>query len=114
MGQRPMPNQHSDEYTLFSGTPPHSDNDTSLAAAESMRPHVSRLARSVFTEIAACGEYGATCWEIEQRLSMSHQTASARIRELFLKGRITKSGKKRPTNSRRLAVVWIENRRAQP
>lgn len=79
------------------------DQLTSMEAADSIAPHVTRLARDVLDAIK---REPATCWEIENRLRYSHQTASARIRELFLKGRIHDSGARRKTGSGRNAIVW--------
>lgn len=50
---------------------------------------------------------GATCDEVEQQLRMRHQTASARIRELYRAGDLRDSGKRRPTRSGRPAIVWV-------
>ena len=49
---------------------------------------------------------GATCDEIEVALSMSHQTASARVRDLFKAGSIRDSGIRRNTRTGRKATVW--------
>ena len=92
-------------YDLYSGVPPHSDGDTSRQAAEEIQPHVSRLASDVLQYVLEHG--GATCWEVEKGLKMSHQTASARIRELALKNQLVRSQLKRPTASGRAAVVWV-------
>jgi hypothetical protein len=51
---------------------------------------------------------GATCDEIELMTGMRHQTASARIRELYLKDRIKTVGK-RQTRSGRMALIWDLN-----
>ena len=100
------------QYTLFGGTPPHEDAQTSREAAEAIRPHVTRLARVIVGMLE--GTYysgGLTCDDVEARTGMWHQTASARMRELALKGLIKKvvvDGKplKRKTRSGRLAFVW--------
>lgn len=47
-----------------------------------------------------------TCDEVEIVTGLKHQTASARIRELALKGLIKDSGKRRLTRSGRKAVVY--------
>lgn len=49
---------------------------------------------------------GATCDEIEVALSLSHQTASARVRDLFKAGNIRDSGIRRNTRTGRKATVW--------
>ncbi len=93
-------------YLLYGGVPPWRDTETSLAAAVSMLPHVSRLGGRVLAEIRQAG--GLTCAEVEERLRLAHQTASARIRELALQGVIEDSGQRRRTPSGRRAIVWKE------
>ncbi|MCX6553153.1 MAG: hypothetical protein NTY02_19490 [Acidobacteria bacterium] len=75
---------------------------TSRAAAESLRPDLTRLARVV---VDAIGD-GSTCDEVERRTALPHQTVSARIRELAQAGRIVATSVRRPTRSGRFAVVW--------
>jgi hypothetical protein len=57
------------------------------------------------------GRGGATCDEVEVGLGMRHQTASARIRELVLKGSLIDSGIVRQTRSGRDATVWQRKER---
>ena len=52
-------------------------------------------------------EVGATCDEVESCLRMSHQTASARIRDLRGHGRLVDSGSRRKTRTGRSAIVWM-------
>lgn len=52
------------------------------------------------------GRTGLTCDELETLLSMSHQTASARLRDLAMRGDILDSGKRRKTRTGRTAIVW--------
>lgn len=92
-------------YDLYNGMPPHVGTDTSVAAAAAIEPDVSRLASQVFAFVKAQG--GATCSEVEVALNMSHQTASARIRELVLRDKLEDSEKRRKTTSNRLAIVWV-------
>ncbi len=77
--------------------------DTSIAAARSIEPQLPKLAAQVLALIAAAPR---TCFEVETETGLSHQTASARIRELNLKGKIQDSGQRRPTGSGRNAIVW--------
>jgi hypothetical protein len=77
--------------------------DTSIEAARSIEPQVSKLAAQVLDLLAM---ENCTCWEIEQRSGMSHQTASARVRELYLKGKIKATDERRLTGSGRKAIVW--------
>lgn len=52
------------------------------------------------------GRTGLTCDALETLLSMSHQTASARLRDLAMRGDILDSGKRRKTRTGRTAIVW--------
>ena len=81
--------------------------DTSSAAYESMLPHVSRLAKDVYAAIEAAGARGMTCDECEVQLSMRHQTASARMRELKDRNLVVDSGKRRATRSGRQAAIMM-------
>lgn len=84
---------------------------TSKKAATSIAHATNDLRTKVFNHVATC-KNGATCDEIEQQLTMLHQTASARCRELVLMGKLEKrkdsaTGKEmqRPTRSGRMASV---------
>lgn len=50
---------------------------------------------------------GYTCDEVEQRLNMIHQTASARIAELQQQGDLLESGRLRPTRTGYTARVML-------
>jgi hypothetical protein len=93
--------------------PPCNNRDTSIAAAESIAPKVSKLAARVYRYVCESST-GATCWEIEQALCMSHQTASARLRELSLNRCIVDSTERRRTGSGRQAIVWVGTDREKP
>ena len=82
----------------------YSNMSTSKDAARSMRPITSRLRTRVYSVI--WGAQGLTCSEVEERLSLSHQTASARIHELARMELIKDSGERRLTPSGRAAIVW--------
>ena len=56
-----------------------------------------------------CGG-GATCWEVEQALKLSHQTASPRIWELKRLGLVVATGARRKTGSGRGAEVLVAPR----
>lgn len=85
---------------------PHSDEDTSREAARSMRPHIARLEQVVLEAIRASGGEGLCDHEIEERTGLQHQTASARRRELVLRGLVEDSGIRRVTPSGRSAKSW--------
>lgn len=89
-------------------TAPHVvGSDTSLAAAESVERQVPTMQRAVLDCIARGNDNGRTCDEVEVWLAMSHQTASARIRELAKAGAIVDSGERRKTRSGRKAAVYV-------
>lgn len=81
-----------------------SSSDTSQEAAVSMIPQAGKLQRLILKELNG-NRSTATCDTLEIVLGLSHQTASARIRELYLKGFIEKIGKAK-TRSGRNAVLW--------
>jgi hypothetical protein len=85
-------------------------SDTSEAAAVAITPKAEGLRLLVYRHIWRNGSYGATCCEVELALEMRHQTASARIRELYLSDDVRDSGRRRRTTSGRNAVVWVANR----
>lgn len=67
------------------------------------------MARDIDLIAGALGRYariGATCDELELTLALSHQTCSARVREMARRGMIKDSGRTRPTRTGRQAIVW--------
>jgi hypothetical protein len=80
--------------------------DTSREAAASIAATLGFLEDVVYGAIKRAGARGVTCDEVEVREALAHQTASARIRGLYLKGLVVESGKKRKTRSGRNAIVW--------
>jgi hypothetical protein len=88
----------------YNGEPPFvTGSDTSEDASESMKASAESLRMKVLGHIASAE---STCDEVEAALGLRHQTASARIRELALMNKIENSGKRRKTQSGRLATVW--------
>jgi len=81
-------------------------SDTSESAAEQAAPFRMSLSNQVLAVIKRAGSHGVTDDEVEVRLDLRHQTASARRRELVLAGVIKDSGNRRPTRSGRQATVW--------
>lgn len=100
-----------DQDDLFGGKPPSvpyaRGSDTSKAAAESKRGTVRADSDRVFRFIKEAGYGGATCWEVERALKMPHQSASARICHLKDAKHVADSGARRPTQTGRLATVWV-------
>jgi hypothetical protein len=60
--------------------------DTAKAAAQSISAGTVR--HWVYQAIKKAGKRGMTCEQVEKRLHLRHQSASARIRELVLFGNI--------------------------
>ena len=82
------------------------DSDTSREAAESMASIAPTIRQRVYQYILSQGHFGSTDDEIEVGLSMSHQTASARRRELEKCGAVYRTDERRPTRSGRRAGVY--------
>ena len=100
-----MTDEEQMDLLAYNGEPPHVDVDTSIAAAHSMREAADSIRKRVFERISET-KYGMTCDEIEVALDLRHQTASARLRELVLQGRLVDSKVRRLTRSGRWAVVY--------
>ena len=80
--------------------------ETSIEAHESIEPRKSTMHAEILRHLKCYGQRGRTCDEIEFDLGLRHQTASARMRELFQRGLVKRLGK-RETRSGRKAYVWI-------
>ena len=66
----------------YEPTPPHvSNSETSLEAAQSIKPNVSKIRGEVLKCIKEMPS-GLTCDQVECITGLSHQTCSARFREL--------------------------------
>jgi hypothetical protein len=97
--------------TRYPSTPGYvSTSRTSRAAAKSVKGSAGSMRQWVLSYIARCRKNGATCEEIEARLNMLHQTASARLRELAIEDRIRVIGY-RETSTGRKARVYVVNAR---
>ena len=92
----------------YNGLPPHvRGSETSLAAGLSVAHVRARVQGEVLAFLRARGAHGATDDEVEVALGLSHQSASARRRELVLKGWVFDSGRRRVNRSRRYGSVWL-------
>lgn len=88
----------------YPGSPGYvNGSETSEDAAASMVPSAATLRAQIEHYMQ---RLPSTCDEIEVALSLRHQTASARIRELVLQGRLRDSDHVRDTRSGRSAVIW--------
>lgn len=95
------------QYDLFGGVPPHVKGSvTSFEAGEAILPHITTIASEILDYVRDMTFIGATCDEVEAKLKIPHQTASARMIELERKGMIYKSDATRKTRSGRRAVVY--------
>lgn len=96
-----------EQYSLYGGTPPHvADSDTSHEAAVAALPRINETHERILRMIADRADLGATCDEIEAAGHYLHTTASARIRELVLLGRLYDTGERRKTRSGCRARVY--------
>lgn len=91
----------------YPDTPGHNFRDTSKEAAERIAPKAPALRLRILGELQVRASFGATCDELEQAFGLSHQTVSARLREMNLAKSIYDSEKRRPTRSGRNAIVWF-------
>ena len=89
------------------GLPFVSGSNTSEAAAKAASDEAPTLRRDVLKLIARTDDYGLTCDDVEVSMSRSHQTISARIRELAQGGLVEDSGRRRFTRSGRTARVYV-------
>jgi hypothetical protein len=80
---------------------------TSAVAATSMETPSGGARRKVLDYLLSVGRRGATGDEIEEAIDIKHQTLGPRLRELVAQHRVVDSGERRPTRSRRPAIVWI-------
>jgi len=81
-------------------------SSTSAAAFQTVKSAAGSMRAQILTLITGMGIVGATDDEVEAYTGMKHQTASARRRELVLKGLVQDSGRTRPTRSGCAATVW--------
>jgi hypothetical protein len=72
-----------------------------------MAEPTGKLHKSVLGLLRSWKSYGGSDWEIENALGLTHQSASARRRELVLRGLVHDSGLKRMGGSRRKVTVWV-------
>ena len=80
--------------------------DTSTEALISISHIRGALKKTVFEKIRTMSAWGSTCDELEEVLDLSHQTLSARVRELWQEGFINRTDRTRMTRSGRQARVY--------
>lgn len=81
-------------------------SDTSEASAKRIEPALGYLQQKVL-DVLRDAPKGMLCEEVERKADLSHQTASARIRELCQRGYIEDSGQRRQTRYGRQARVYV-------
>ncbi len=77
---------------------------TSKMSEEQLKPFAGPIGWAVRQAIAELG--GATCEQVEEYLSMKHQTVSGRIPRLVEGGYLMDSGERRENKTGRMAIVW--------
>lgn len=107
-----MPVQGPIDFENFPPTPSRGSVQ-SIEAAESIVVQTPGMRRDVFDYIEQQKEHGATCWEVEKALGLSHQNASARIYELKNMGYIVATRNSRKTNTNRKAAVNVAKQYAE-
>jgi hypothetical protein len=96
----------ADRTAIYPNAPGYSNPTTSKDAAASVADRAPKLRNRILGELQVRADFGATCDELEQAFDLSHQTVSARLREMALGGLIVDSEKKRKTRTGRRAIVW--------
>lgn len=87
--------------------PPFSDDDTSLAAAESIEPQTGTIRQQVLAFVKEQGATGATCDEVIVGLGLPGNTVRPRLWELRILGLASDwNNGKRLTRSGRKARIW--------
>jgi hypothetical protein len=86
--------------------PAQRHSETSVAAAESIRPFMNALQQKVLDYLRECGTKGATDEEGIEVTGLCQNTYRPRRIELCDMGLVVKSWDTRPTRSGRAAVVW--------
>jgi predicted transcriptional regulator len=82
----------------------HRKADTSVAAAEAIKPVGGRLARKIYEHIVANG--GRTNEQCSKELGILLQTVCGRVRPMVIKGLLEDSGRREPGDSGHPHIVW--------
>lgn len=109
----PLFDQPAEVYPapLYDGRPPAEPVETSREAAEAITPASGSLRRHVLA-LFQTWPYGLTSDDVEVKLGLRHQTASARVRELVLLGFCRVTSQRRKTRSGRNAFVVVATGKA--
>jgi hypothetical protein len=93
--------------TLFDDPPAQQHSETSVAAAEAIKPDVGRLRQLVLDAIRRAGDDGLTDEEMLAAVQLAPSTGRPRRIELVQRGLVRDSGRTRKTASGRSAAVWV-------
>ena len=94
-------------YALYDGKPPSQrHSDTSRAAAERIKGRIGPLHREIIAFLTNSVR-GATDEEMQADIPMPANTQRPRRVELTQQGIVTDSGRRKLTESKREAVVWV-------
>lgn len=85
----------------------YSNATTSRDAAERVAPSAKAWREKIMQRLAALGAEGATADELVVFYGVQHNTIAPRLTELKSAGRIVHGGRRRPTRSGSLAIVWL-------
>ena len=77
---------------------------TSREAWDSVQEALPEIDRAILRAIRYFK--GATCWQVEQALNLSHQTVSAQITHMRDGGMLCDTGRRGLTGSGRNAIIW--------
>lgn len=91
----------------FTAAPAQRHSETSVAASDSVRECAGTLRARVYALLVTCSWQGATDEEMQTALGMNPSTQRPRRIELVKAGRAVDTGRKRPTKSGRMAVIWM-------
>ncbi|OHC96831.1 MAG: hypothetical protein A3H25_10675 [Sphingomonadales bacterium RIFCSPLOWO2_12_FULL_63_15] len=93
--------------SIYPDAPGHRNVDTSVAASSDLVDQLGRLQRLALNTIRAAGLFGLTTDELAISLAMQRWTIQPRTSELKRKGLIRDSGRRRPNETGKMAIVWI-------
>jgi len=92
---------------IYPNAPGHRDVDTSVEAAQAIKPHLGRLQKTVCDIIIAAGPKGLTTNEIADRLNIDRGSVQPRTSELRARGLIIDSKVRRFNPNGKRAIVWV-------
>ena len=87
--------------------PAQRHSETSIAAAEAIKPRVEIYRERILAEIKRSGALGRTDGELQEQLNMNGSTQRPRRIELVDAGLVKNSGRTRKSASGRACVVWV-------